>query len=92
MRLEREEKRPHEKEQKEAEKRQKAAEKEADRVRKAEEKAKKDEEKRLTQVAREERQQALVAQGKKPRGRRPKGASSQSQDIEETKVGLADTY
>jgi hypothetical protein len=92
MRLEREEKRAHEKEQKEAEKRRKAAEKEADRVRKAEEKAKKDEEKRLKQVALEERQQALVAQGKKPRGRRPKGASSQSQDIEETKVGLADTY
>jgi len=71
MRLEMEEKRAHENEQKEAEKRRKVAEKEADRTRKAEEKAKKDEEKRLKQVAREERQQALVAQGKKPRGRRP---------------------
>ena len=64
MRLEREEKRAHEKDQKEAEKRRNVAEKEADRARKAEEKAKKDEK----QVG---RQQALVAQGKKPRGRRP---------------------
>ena len=39
MRLEREEKRAHEKEQKEAEKRRKVSEKEADRARKAEEKA-----------------------------------------------------
>ena len=65
MRLERAEKRAHEKEQKEAEKRRKVAEKEADRARKAEEKAKKDEEKQVGQ------QQALVAQGKKPRRRRP---------------------